>query len=147
VVRFTLRPLYTQGKGPWYPLDRPQKRSGHGGEEKNSQPPAGNRIPEPRSSNPQPVAIPTEAQEVGTIIVQVKVNLCLSLPWRRMSCLIKHRAVTMALRPTQPPIQWVTGVLFLAVKRPGREADQSPPSSADVKEYASMAWCSVKTHE
>jgi hypothetical protein len=41
VVRFTPRPLYPHGKGPCYPLDRrlsgPQSRSGHGGEEKNSQ--------------------------------------------------------------------------------------------------------------
>jgi hypothetical protein len=36
--------------------------------------------------------------------------------------------------PTQPPIQWVTGTLSLGVKRPGREADHSPPSSAEVKE-------------
>jgi hypothetical protein len=42
VVIFTPRPLYLQGKSPWYPLDRslsgPQNRSGHVGEEKNSQP-------------------------------------------------------------------------------------------------------------
>jgi hypothetical protein len=38
-----------------------------------------------------------------------------------------------ALRPTQPPIQWVPGVLALKVKRPGREADNSLPSSAEVK--------------
>jgi hypothetical protein len=38
VVSFTLRPLYLQGKSPWYPLDRrlggPQSQFGHGGEEK-----------------------------------------------------------------------------------------------------------------
>jgi hypothetical protein len=39
-----------------------------------------------------------------------------------------------ALGPTQPPIQWVPGALSLGVKRPGREADYSPPSSAEVKE-------------
>jgi hypothetical protein len=39
-----------------------------------------------------------------------------------------------ALRPAQPPIQWVTGALSLGVKRPVREADHSPPSSAEVKE-------------
>jgi hypothetical protein len=42
------------------------------------------------------------------------------------------------------------------VKRPGREADHSPPSSAEVKNawyytsippYALMAWCSVKIYE
>jgi hypothetical protein len=35
---------------------------------------------------------------------------------------------------TQPPIQWVPGVLSVGVKRPGREDDHSPPSSAEVKE-------------
>jgi hypothetical protein len=42
VVSFTPRPLYPQGKSPWYPLDRRlgglQSRSGRSGEEKNSQP-------------------------------------------------------------------------------------------------------------
>jgi hypothetical protein len=40
----------------------------------------------------------------------------------------------MALGPTQPPIQWVAGALSLGLKWPGREADHSPPSSAEVKE-------------
>jgi hypothetical protein len=52
VVSFTLQPLYPQGKSPPYPLDRRlgglQSRSGHGVEEKNSQPPPGI---EPRSSD------------------------------------------------------------------------------------------------
>jgi hypothetical protein len=39
-----------------------------------------------------------------------------------------------ALETTQPPIQWVPGALSLGVKRPGREADHSPPSNAEVKE-------------
>jgi hypothetical protein len=30
-----------------------------------------------------------------------------------------------ALRPTQPPIQWVTGALSSGIKRPRREADHS----------------------
>jgi hypothetical protein len=42
VVNFTPRPLYLLGKSPWNPLDRrlggTQSRSGHGGEEKTSQP-------------------------------------------------------------------------------------------------------------
>jgi hypothetical protein len=37
-----------------------------------------------------------------------------------------------SLGPTQPPIQWVSGAISQEVKRPGREADHSPPSSADV---------------
>jgi hypothetical protein len=36
-----------------------------------------------------------------------------------------------ALGPTQPPIQWVPGDLSPGVKREGREADHSPPTSAD----------------
>jgi len=49
VVSFTPRPLYPQGKSPWYILDRrlvgPQSRSGSGGEEKNSQPLLGLEAP------------------------------------------------------------------------------------------------------
>jgi len=37
-----------------------------------------------------------------------------------------------ALGPTQPPIQWVPGARSLGVKRPGREAEHSPPSRAEV---------------
>jgi hypothetical protein len=43
-----------------------------------------------------------------------------------------------ALGPTQPPIQWVLGALSLEAKRPGREADHSPPSSAEVKEWVQL---------
>jgi hypothetical protein len=39
-----------------------------------------------------------------------------------------------ALGPTQPLVQWVPGALSLGVKRPGCEADYSPPSSAEVKQ-------------
>jgi hypothetical protein len=61
-----------------------------------------------------------------------------------------------ALGPTQPPIQWVRGSLSLGVKRPGCEADHSPPPSAEVKnawsytsipQYAFMVWCSVKAQD
>jgi hypothetical protein len=45
-----------------------------------------------------------------------------------------HHRVRTALGPTQPPIRWVLGALSLWVKRPGREADHSSPSSAEVKE-------------
>jgi hypothetical protein len=39
-----------------------------------------------------------------------------------------------ALGPTQPPIHWIPEALSLGVKRPGREVNHSPPSSAEVKE-------------
>jgi hypothetical protein len=38
-----------------------------------------------------------------------------------------------ALGSTQPPIQWVPGALSPKVKRPGREANHSPPLNAEVK--------------
>jgi hypothetical protein len=44
----------------------------------------------------------------------------------------------MALGPTQPPIQWVPVALSLGIKRQEREADHSPPSSAEVKEWVEL---------
>jgi hypothetical protein len=46
-----------------------------------------------------------------------------------------------ALGPTQSSIRWVPGPLSLGVKRSGREADHSPPSSAEVKN----AWSYTST--
>jgi hypothetical protein len=49
---------------------------------------------------------------------------------------------TTASRPAlgliQPSIQWVPGSVSLGVKRPGRKADHSPPSSAEDKEYVEL---------
>jgi hypothetical protein len=41
----------------------------------------------------------------------------------------------------QPPIQWIPGAPALEVKRPGRESDHAPPSSAEVKN----AWSYTST--
>jgi hypothetical protein len=53
---FTPRPLYPQGKSPWYPLDRrlggSQGRSGRGSEEKNSQPLPGREHPDHPARSP-----------------------------------------------------------------------------------------------
>jgi hypothetical protein len=38
-----------------------------------------------------------------------------------------------ALRPAQPPTEWVPGTIFLRVKWLGREGDHSLPSSAEIK--------------
>jgi hypothetical protein len=53
---------------------------------------------------------------------------------RRLGIFLFTTPSRTALGPTQPPIQWVPGALSLGVKRSGREADHSFPSSADVKE-------------
>jgi hypothetical protein len=52
--------------------------------------------------------------------------------------LVKRRAIfsTMSrpsLGTTQSPTQWVSGAFSLGLKRLKREADHSPPSSAEVK--------------
>jgi hypothetical protein len=76
--------------------------------------------------------------------------------WLGLGILLFTTASRTALRPTQPPIQRVPGALSLRVKRPGREADHSPPSSAEVKhawsytsvpQYVFMACCllSIRT--
>jgi hypothetical protein len=49
-----------------------------------------------------------------------------------------HHSSRTALGSIQPPIQWVPGTLSLGVKRPGREADHSPPSSAEVKKWVEL---------
>jgi desulfoferrodoxin (superoxide reductase-like protein) len=43
-----------------------------------------------------------------------------------------------ALGCTQHTIQWVTVALSPGVKRQGREADHSPPASAEVKENVAL---------
>jgi hypothetical protein len=62
-------------------------------------------------------------------------------------------ASRQALGPTQSRIQCVLGALSPGIKRLAREADQSPPSSAENKNawsyastltYVFMSWCLVK---
>jgi hypothetical protein len=57
---------------------------------------------------------------------------------REMGILLFTTLSRMALGPTQPSIQWVRGALSLGVQRLGREADHSPPSSADVEECVKL---------
>jgi hypothetical protein len=121
MVSFTSRPLYPQGKSPRYPLDRrldgPQNQSGRRGEE-TILAPIGTRTPAPRSPSLQPVAIPTALSRVIIIIIII--------------------IIIPVLGPTQPPIQWVPGPHSPGMQWPGREADQSSPSSAEVKKYVDL---------
>jgi hypothetical protein len=69
--------------------------------------------------------------------------------WQGLGIFLFITTSRIGLGPTQPPIQWVLGALSLGVKRPGREADHSPPSSAEVKECVVLyfhspnmpSWC------
>jgi hypothetical protein len=60
-------------------------------------------------------------------------------------CFIASRP---ALGATQPPIQWTPGVLSPGLNRPGRVADHSPLSTAEVKHGGAIrpfshtsSWC------
>jgi hypothetical protein len=59
---------------------------------------------------------------------------------------VKNFLFSMLSRPalgcTQPPIQWVRGAVSPGVKRPERETDHLPPTSAEFNKmwiYASTA--------
>jgi hypothetical protein len=60
---------------------------------------------------------------------------------QRLRIFLFTTASTLVLGTTQPPIQWVTGALSLGIKRPGREAHNSSPSSTEVKN----AWSYTST--
>jgi hypothetical protein len=49
-------------------------------------------------------------------------------------------------RLERPPIQWISGALCRVVKRPCREADNSRPSSAEVKEWVKLYLHSPDTY-
>jgi hypothetical protein len=57
---------------------------------------------------------------------------------RGLGIFLSTTASRSALGPTQPPIEWVPAAPSLGVKRPVREADHSPPSSAEVKEWVEL---------
>jgi hypothetical protein len=50
----------------------------------------------------------------------------------RVKNFLSSKSSRPALWSTHPPIQWVSG-LFPGIERPGRQADHSPPTSAEVK--------------
>jgi hypothetical protein len=51
------------------------------------------------------------------------------------------RSTRPALKPNQPPMKWVKWAFSLELKRQGRGADHSPPTSAEVKN----TWVCIST--
>jgi hypothetical protein len=66
-------------------------------------------------------------------------------PHRSQFQVVPWKVPTFMKGPSQPRIQWVSGTLSLGVKRPGREADHSPPSSAEVKDWVELYLSSPST--
>jgi hypothetical protein len=50
---------------------------------------------------------------------------------------VHHRCIQTGSGTYPAPIQWILGSLSLGVKRPGREADNTHPSGADIKKACS----------
>jgi hypothetical protein len=53
--------------------------------------------------------------------------------WHRQEILLPSKTSGLALKPTQPPIQWVPGALSPGAERLGHEPNHSNPSTADIK--------------
>jgi hypothetical protein len=68
--------------------------------------------------------------------MQATINV--NVACRRLGIFLFTIASRIALRRIQSPTQWVPAALSLGVKRPEREADQSCPSSAVVKECVEL---------
>jgi hypothetical protein len=79
--------------------------------------------------------------EIGAVIAQSvlrwatswTIGILRSYSRRGLRNFLFTTASRTALRPTQPPTQGVTGALSPGVKRAGREAEHSLPSSVEVK--------------
>jgi len=67
-------------------------------------------------------------------------------PRRGLGIFLFTTVSRMALEPTHPPIQWVPRVLSAEVKRPGREADNSHPSNAEVNAWSYTSTPPIRLH-
>jgi hypothetical protein len=103
------RPLYPQGKSPWYPLGRkldgPQSRSGRGGEEKNTQPPLGI---EPRSSDR-----PAGSQSMYRLNTQQSISMNIVSHFSKVNFFFVLFRLLPAERLTDPFLQVFQQKLFV----------------------------------
>jgi hypothetical protein len=125
VVSFTPLPLYSRGKSLRYPLDRrrggPQSPSGRRGERKFLILPGLERRPFGRPCRSQSLYRLPKGWTTGVRFPAGARDFVFSTESR------------LDLGPNQCPIKCVLGALPLHIKRPGLEADDSSPSSAEVK--------------
>jgi hypothetical protein len=101
-----------------------------------SQEPASSSYPEPDKSSPHPFRHPPIYAKISQIMSSLKVFRIKF--WARFSShtcympfpthLFYDPNKRTTLGPTQLPVQLEPGALSLGVKRPGRQADNSPPS-------------------
>jgi hypothetical protein len=115
-----------------------QSRAGCGGEEKNSQPLLGDSNPPIIQSVAQRYTTELETQKFPSSLSTVGYVLddrdsIPGMDYKGIFFFIFATASRPALGLTHPPIQWEPGPLTLVLKRLGREADHSLPSSAEVK--------------
>jgi hypothetical protein len=71
--------------------------------------------------------------ELHSVMFKIRFQMRPALLAEGLGIFLFTTASRTALEPTQPSIQWVPEALSLGVMRLGREADHSPPSSAEVK--------------
>jgi hypothetical protein len=71
---------------------------------------------------------------------------CGSIPGGSKKFFFTSIALRPALVPTQTHILWVPGALSPGVKRPGREVDHSPPTSAKVKKMWIYTSSPIRLH-
>jgi hypothetical protein len=69
-----------------------------------------------------------------------------SIPCKGKRIYLFSIASRPGLGPTQPPIQWVLVALSQGVKQMGREADQSLPSSAKLKNSGTISPLPIHLH-
>jgi hypothetical protein len=66
-------------------------------------------------------------------VIHLRIGLLSKGSSNRVKNFLFSTSSRRALGSTQPPIHWVPVTLSPGVKRPGRETDHSPPTSAEVK--------------
>jgi hypothetical protein len=66
--------------------------------------------------------------------------------WQGKQIFLHSTASTPGLGPTEPPIQWVSGAFPPWVKQPGREADHTLLSSAEVENGGALPPLPIRLH-